>query len=179
MWASLAGLRRIALVGLQPGTISRWKAAFRFLKSETKVEDRKVALAVRALKRRRWRTALSLLGAFPGENTYARVPGERKDRWGDTVIETIGWRHASSIQLVLKAKLKTWTIQQKPECDTNSDRVSVRASCPRRQDAAEGNLWPVAEFVVKTHSANSNDNYEPGWLVLHDATNFRFPADWG
>ena len=137
-WARHARLRRLSLVGLNPGTIGRWATFYRALKghsSEETVAHPQTKAILHAMKSAQWGSVLRLLGAFSSKNDQPIKPVRevRSNRWGDAVKTTIAYRDAAPAGQVLAfVKSGVWQIVPAPPPKPSKDiKFSFRESFPR------------------------------------------------
>lgn len=131
-WAANVGLRRLSFVGLAQGTIGRWKAAQRALKTGKPLSCPRGRAIVHAMRRRQWSSALALLGAFCTKQAQRLIPWREKklNRWGDTVQETRGWYHSETGEISLVARPHAWRIVGIDKL-LSEDKLSISISYPR------------------------------------------------
>jgi hypothetical protein len=110
-WAAHIGLRRLSLVGLTPGTVGRWTAAHRLLKSEEAPTCPRVRALVHAMRRGRWGAALAILGAIGDTPRFVTFAEQHQNRWGETVRRTTGWAHAATGEICLLRRPVKWEIK--------------------------------------------------------------------
>ena len=138
-WATHVGVRRLALIGLQPGAVGRWRAAQRLMRSGEKSDCPRARAVVHAMRRARWGQALALLGTIADERRFTTWTETKIDRWGDLITRTVGWAHAKTGQISLICRPVEWTIVENEVSDCggqaespDSEGVAIVVSYPRR-----------------------------------------------
>lgn len=135
-WASHVGLRRLALIGLAPGTLGRWRAVYRAMRDADRAGERiacpRTRAIAHAMRRRQWATTLVLLGALVMKPRLAVWRRERVNRWGDTVSETAGYFDPRTGEIIAETRPIRWVIVR---ADTSKpmkgNTLSIVVSCPR------------------------------------------------
>nr|WP_246337762.1 replication endonuclease [Azospirillum oleiclasticum] len=111
-WASHVGVRRLSLVGLRQGTIGLFRAAYRTTKSDTPPAEPRARAVYRAMRRKRWATALALLGAWSVTPRFRPEREIRVNCWGEDVRHTIGWCNARTGKHSLARQPVRWAIRK-------------------------------------------------------------------
>ena len=127
-WATHVGMRRLSLIGLQPGTVGRWRAAHRLLRSGEPSECPRARAIVHAMRRARWGLALALLGTIADDRRFTTWTETRVDRWGDTVTRTAGWAHAKTHEVSFICRPVKWTIVERWD-RIHAPEISGGCSC--------------------------------------------------
>ena len=169
-WARHARLRRLSLVGLNPGTIGRWATFYRALKghsSEETVAHPQTKAILHAMKRAQWGSVLRLLGAFSSKNDQPIKPVRevRTNRWGDAVKTTIAFRDASPSGKVLAfVRTGVWQIVPAPPTKPPKDvskppkdiKFSFRESFPSDPPPASSRDGPTLVRSKTTQQTADN-----------------------
>jgi Bacteriophage replication gene A protein (GPA) len=169
-WARHARLRRLSLVGLNPGTIGRWATFYRALKghgSEETLAHPQTKAILHAMKRAQWGSVLRLLGAFSSKNDQPIKPVRevRTNRWGDAVKTTIAFRDASPSGKVLAfVRTGVWQIVPAPPTKPPKDvskppkdiKFSFRESFPSDPPPASSRDGPTLVRSKTTQQTADN-----------------------
>lgn len=140
-WARHMGIRRISVVGLAPGTIGKWRAIYRAMKSADRtgllIKDPRARSVAHAMRRGHWSSALRLLGAMQNKKRqrFKALREPRKDRWGDAVSATVAYYNAKTGEISVDLALGEWTIEKAGKSNplsvaTLSDVVSYPRQSP-------------------------------------------------
>lgn len=151
-WSAHTGIRRLSFVGLSQGIIGRWKAAQKAVKSSAPPTCPRARAILHAMKRKRWSSALALLGAFTAEPDERLVPCREVNttKWGDEVRVTTGWHHPDTGEISLSARLGEWKI-------VAADRLADVLE----GENTEGALSFSDSYPSKGASPPSNDTMPP------------------
>jgi hypothetical protein len=118
-WARHIRIRRISLIGLARGTVTRWQAIHRLMRGEDRtgrlIEEPRARIIARAMRKRQWGTALRLIGGLSKPNTprLAALREERINVWGDTTTATVGFYHPRTGQICAEKVRGEWRIERK------------------------------------------------------------------
>lgn len=117
-WARHMGIRRISLVGLAPGTIGKWRAIYRAMRSADRdgllIQDPRARSVAHAMRRGHWSSALRLLGAMRDNKRqrFKTLREPREDRWGDAASATVAYYNAKTGEISVDLALGEWTIEK-------------------------------------------------------------------
>lgn len=117
-WASLVGVRRLDVIGLRRGTLSRWQSVQRTMRAvgEKGLREPLVRQIAAAMQERNWGLALELLGAFPGEGAQTvAVRRQRVNCWSELVSYTVAYANPATGALVAKVRPREWTLRKIPK----------------------------------------------------------------
>lgn len=162
-WARHARIRRLSLLGLNPGTIGRWATFYRALKNNNSEETSahpKTKAILHAMRRRQWGSVLRLLGAFSlkNEQPIKSVREARTNKWGDVVKTTVAYRDASaSGQVLAFVRSRVWQIVPAPPSNPPKDiEFSIRVSFPSDPPPASSRDGPTLVRSKTTQQTADN-----------------------